>query len=62
VTFDAYGRVEPLVASRTFAEVDDASDPASAATLAFSNGEMVIVYRAESADVLERLRTTLGAP
>jgi len=62
VTFDAYGRVEPLVASRTFAEVDDASDPASAATLAFSNGEMVIVYRAESADVLERLRATLGAP
>jgi hypothetical protein len=51
-----------LVASRTFAEVDDASDPASAATLAFSNGEMVIVYRAESADVLEKLRTTLGAP
>ncbi len=62
VTFDAYGRVEPMRSSQTFAEVDDASDPSSAATLAFSNGEMVIIYRAATADVLEQLRTTLGAP
>lgn len=62
VTFDAYGRIEPLMASQTFAELDDATDPASAATLAYSNGELVIIYRAASADVLEQLRTTLGTP
>ncbi len=62
VTFDTYGRAESLMSSQTFAEVDDETDPASAATLAYSNGEMLVIYRAASAEVLEQLRNTLGAP
>lgn len=61
-TFDEYGMTEPLMPARSILERDDHTNPNSGATLAFSNGDLVFIVRADDIATLNDIRGALGAP
>lgn len=61
-TFDEYGKIEPLIAVRSIMELDDQTNPNSGATLAFSDGALLFIVRADDMTTLDEIRGALGAP
>ncbi len=61
-TFDEYGKIEPLITARSIMELDDQTNPNSGATLAFSDGALLFIVRADDMTTLDDIRGALGAP
>lgn len=61
-TFDEYGKIEPLMTARSIMELDDQTNPNSGATLAFSDGALLFIVRADDMTTLDDIRGALGAP
>ncbi len=61
-SFDDFGRIEPLVVTRSIVEHDDETDPESSVTLVFTDGDLLFLARADDVNTIERVRSELGAP
>ena len=61
-SFDDFGRIEPLIVTRSITERDDETDPHSSATLVFSDGDLLFIARADDVATLDGIRDDLGAP
>lgn len=61
-SFDEFGRIEPFAVGRTIVESDDATNPLSSASIAWSDGTLFLLARVDTTESLDSLRTALGAP